>query len=243
MSAISSTWGGSPFAIPGTGAFQVSSFPVMGVTSTAPSQTDYYKSVAAQAATQYNVPVGLFQWQIGQESSWDPNALNAASGAQGLGQFIPSTAAARGVDVTDPVSSLYGAASYDATLYQQTGDWATALSKYGTVGSGSPASVIAGANAQLAAIGAAPIQTSAAGSTGAAAGSSGAAAAPAPAATTAKTDSSGGGIFSGFSFGRIVSVLLGLIMIAGGIYLFKPTQEFVQGVAAKAQKAAELAAA
>ena len=52
---------------------------------------------------------------IETESSWDINAISPA-GARGLGQFMPGTAAEYGVDVTDPVSSINGAAAYLADL-------------------------------------------------------------------------------------------------------------------------------
>lgn len=87
--------------------------------------------IASAAAAQYGVPPDLFSAQITQESSWNPYASNGS--AYGIAQFQPATAAQYGVDVTDPTSSLYGAAAYDASLYNQYGSWTAALQHYGTL--------------------------------------------------------------------------------------------------------------
>lgn len=87
--------------------------------------------IADQAAQKFGVPTNLFEAQIGQESSWNPDAQNGE--ASGIAQFIPSTAAQYGVDTTDPVSSLFGAAQYDADLFKQTGSWTGAMQAYGTI--------------------------------------------------------------------------------------------------------------
>ena len=54
---------------------------------------------------------GLYTVIIDTESAFNPQAVSPA-GAQGLGQFMPPTAAEFGVDVNDPVSSIDGAARY-----------------------------------------------------------------------------------------------------------------------------------
>lgn len=88
-----------------------------------------YHAIAAQKAAQYGVPVSVFLKQIGQESGFSPTAHSSA-GADGIAQFIPSTAKAYGVNTRDPVSSLDGAARMDATLIKQYGSVARALSAY-----------------------------------------------------------------------------------------------------------------
>lgn len=88
-----------------------------------------YRQIAAQKAKQYGVPVDVFLRQIGQESGFRPDAHSSA-GADGIAQFIPSTAKAYGVNTRDPVSSLDGAARYDAALLKQYGSIARALSAY-----------------------------------------------------------------------------------------------------------------
>jgi hypothetical protein len=91
-----------------------------------------FQQTMQQAAKQYGVPLPVLQWTIGHESGFSPGAVNKISGATGIAQFMPQTAKQRGVNPTDPVSSINGAASYLSDLYQQTGNWADAVAKYGT---------------------------------------------------------------------------------------------------------------
>lgn len=93
-------------------------------------------SVATQAANAYGIPPDLFIAQINQESSFNPNAQNGA--ASGIAQFMPGTAAQYGVNPYDPVSSLWGAAAYDADLYAKSHSWAKVLSNYGTIDPNGP---------------------------------------------------------------------------------------------------------
>ena len=72
---------------------------------------NHYGGMVAEAATANNVDPALLAGLLEQESRWNPNAVSRV-GAQGLGQFMPATAAEFGVDVTDPKSSIDGAARY-----------------------------------------------------------------------------------------------------------------------------------
>lgn len=101
--------------------------------------TSPYYPTAVAAAQQYGVPTNLFVQQIGQESSFNPSAQNG--NAYGIAQFMPSTAAQYNVNPADPVSSLFGAARYDAQLYSQYGSWQTAMQKYGTTANGAAPNV------------------------------------------------------------------------------------------------------
>lgn len=94
-----------------------------------------YQDYAIAAAQKYGVPQNMFLWQIGTESSWNPNARNPTPGstATGIAQFIAPTAKAFGIDPLDPYASLDAAAKYDAMLYKQTGSWQEAMVKYGTL--------------------------------------------------------------------------------------------------------------
>jgi hypothetical protein len=104
-----------------------------------------YKSTIDSAAAQYNVPPQLLAWQIGQESSFNAGATNSyvtSSGQPvGIAQFTTGTAqyvpGYGPLDPTDPNASINAAAAYDQHLYQQTGSWQGALTKYGTL-SGNP---------------------------------------------------------------------------------------------------------
>ncbi len=89
-----------------------------------------YVDIARQVAVRYGIDPNNFIRQIQQESHFDPNALSP-SGAVGIAQFIPSTAASIGVNPYDPVSALDGAARLMASLSSQFGgDYSKALAAY-----------------------------------------------------------------------------------------------------------------
>jgi hypothetical protein len=97
--------------------------------ATAQSRADLL-AAGQQAASTNGVPWNLFNAQIQGESGWNPSVPCSSSGACGIAQFIPSTAAQYGVDVTDPISSLNGAAAYDAALFAKYGSWTAVLTAY-----------------------------------------------------------------------------------------------------------------
>jgi soluble lytic murein transglycosylase-like protein len=79
------------------------------------------------------INANVFLAQLGQESSWNPNAVNG--NAVGLGQFMPGTGATYGLaDRTDPFASIAAAAHYDADLLAKNGgDYMAMLASYGTI--------------------------------------------------------------------------------------------------------------
>jgi soluble lytic murein transglycosylase-like protein len=89
-------------------------------------------ATAQDAADQYGIPRNLFLAQIGQESSWDPNA-GAGTAHVGIGQFDAATAQQFNIDPNDPVASLYAAAALDAQRYAKTGSYVGMLQSYGTL--------------------------------------------------------------------------------------------------------------
>lgn len=82
---------------------------------------------AAESAN--GIPADLLARQGWQESDFDPNASNP-SGAQGIMQFEPATAAQFGVDPFNPASAISGAGQYLASLFRQFGSWTLALAAY-----------------------------------------------------------------------------------------------------------------
>ena len=65
------------------------------------------------------------------ESSYNPDAHNAASGAHGIMQLMPATAKKWGVDPTDPVQNIRGGVSeLKALLDEHQGDVTLALRRY-----------------------------------------------------------------------------------------------------------------
>jgi hypothetical protein len=105
------------------------------------------QAYAAAAAQREGVPVNMFLWQIGKESSWNPNAKSDKSSAAGIAQFTKGTAADFNLNPYDPYASLDAAAKYDAQLYKQNGSWGAALEKYGTLNNATPADQKAFTNA------------------------------------------------------------------------------------------------
>jgi hypothetical protein len=66
----------------------------------------------AQAAVDHQLPVAFFRRLIWQESRFDPSAVSR-KGAMGIAQFMPSTAAARGLaNPFEPLLALRESASY-----------------------------------------------------------------------------------------------------------------------------------
>jgi len=87
-----------------------------------------YEPTARNAAFQAGIDPDLFVRQIQQESGFDPDAYNRASGATGIGQIIARFHP--DVDPHDPVASLYYAARWMASLRRQFGSYRKALAAY-----------------------------------------------------------------------------------------------------------------
>jgi hypothetical protein len=81
-------------------------------------------------APRYSVPSSLAVALAQRESSLNPNAVGKA-GEIGLFQVKPSTAAQFGItNLSDPTENTRAGLSYLQQLYQQYGDWGTALVAY-----------------------------------------------------------------------------------------------------------------
>jgi len=89
-----------------------------------------YEPLARAAAAKYGIDPDVFVRQITQESHWDP-ATASPAGALGIAQFMPATAASRGVDPLDPIAALEAAAKLDSeNLAAFDGDYAKMLAAY-----------------------------------------------------------------------------------------------------------------
>lgn len=88
-----------------------------------------YVAIASQDATNVGISPTYFVRQIQLESGFNPNAVSP-SGAVGIAQFMPSTAAGLGINPWDPLQALQAAAKMMANLYHQYGDYAKALAAY-----------------------------------------------------------------------------------------------------------------
>jgi hypothetical protein len=91
--------------------------------------SDYDTQIAA-AERKYGLPAGMLKGQMRTESGGNPNA-RSPKGAIGLMQIMPQTAANLGVDPTDPVQSIDGAARLMRdSLKSANGDATMALRLY-----------------------------------------------------------------------------------------------------------------
>lgn len=94
-----------------------------------------YVSIAEQDASSAGISPDYFVRQINLESGFNPNAVSPA-GAEGIAQFLPSTAAELGIDPFNPYQALNAAAhvmaGYNANY---GGNYAMALAAY-NAGSG-----------------------------------------------------------------------------------------------------------
>jgi len=96
----------------------------------APANASAYDDQIATAAARYGIDPALLKGLIRQESNFDPTATSSA-GARGLTQLMPSTAAALGVDPSDPAQAIDGGARYlKEQLDRFGGDPAKALAAY-----------------------------------------------------------------------------------------------------------------
>jgi Soluble lytic murein transglycosylase and related regulatory proteins (some contain LysM/invasin domains) len=101
-------------------------------TTVAVQGAGYYQQMAVQAAQRAGINPTYFMRQIQIESNFDPQA-QSSSGAVGIAQFMPSTAASLGVNPYDPQSALNGAAQLMARLSNEFGgDYSKALAAYNT---------------------------------------------------------------------------------------------------------------
>lgn len=88
-----------------------------------------WRGYARNLARDYGIPENLFDALIEGESSYNPYAVGRL-GEIGLGQLMPSTAAALGVDPWNPDENLTGAAKYLRQQFDASGNWRDALAAY-----------------------------------------------------------------------------------------------------------------
>jgi len=115
------------------------------------------QSDISAAASKYGVPPFLAVAVATRESGLNQGARGAA-GEIGVFQLMPGTAAGLGVDPTDLGQNIDGGVRYLSQMYQQFGDWKTALEAYnagpGNVSRGTvPSSSVSYADDILGAVG------------------------------------------------------------------------------------------
>ena len=110
--------------------------PVEGTPSPSATPSNRATSVAsicdvlAAAAAENDLPVDFFARLIWQESRFDPTAVSRA-GAQGVAQFMPATANARGLaDPFDPIEAIAHSAKLLRDLRRDLGNLGLAAAAY-----------------------------------------------------------------------------------------------------------------
>jgi peptidoglycan DL-endopeptidase CwlO len=88
-----------------------------------------YLQTIEQAASANGIPASLLSALLYHESRFEPSVVSSA-GAEGIAQFMPSTAAGMGVNPLDPTSSIEGAAQLLGSYTRQFGSYADALAAY-----------------------------------------------------------------------------------------------------------------
>ncbi len=89
-----------------------------------------FRAAILRSAMKWNVSAALLAAQLYAESNFDPNVTSSA-GAQGIAQFIPSTAAAYGLrDPFDPDQAIDAQGHLMSDLLKQFGSPALALAAY-----------------------------------------------------------------------------------------------------------------
>jgi len=87
-------------------------------------------SVVAFEAAANNLPARFFANLIEQESSFDPHVVSS-KGAQGIAQFMPSTAVEQGlIDPFDPTRAIEASAKFLASLIARFGNIGLAAAAY-----------------------------------------------------------------------------------------------------------------
>lgn len=100
-----------------------------------PKTGEDYTTQIKYSARMTGVPALLLAALIRQESGFNARVVNSSSGAMGLGQFMPATAAEYfGSDwssgVFNPERAIHATARYLAWLYRRHGTWRFAVAAY-----------------------------------------------------------------------------------------------------------------
>jgi soluble lytic murein transglycosylase-like protein len=99
-------------------------------TAASPLSTAQITQLIGQYAAQYGIPAQIALEVALQESSLNQAAVGS-SGEIGIFQLMPTTAAALGVDPTDPTQNIQGGCQYLAQLLAEFGgDWQQTLAAY-----------------------------------------------------------------------------------------------------------------
>jgi soluble lytic murein transglycosylase-like protein len=94
------------------------------------AKSSFWQEVIAQVAAEAGIDPGLAVGVAKQESGLNPQAVNHSSGAVGIMQLMPGTAAALGVNPHDALGNVHGGVHYLREQLTHFGDEAKALAAY-----------------------------------------------------------------------------------------------------------------
>ena len=92
-----------------------------------------YAGLVEQASSKSGTPPSLLAAILYNESRFQPNVVSSA-GAEGIAQFMPTTASVNGVNPFDPSSAIPGAADLLAQYHAAFGSWTEAIAAYAAGG-------------------------------------------------------------------------------------------------------------
>ena len=93
-------------------------------------KTSFWHELIAHVASLAGISPSLAVGVAAHESGLNPAAINPSSGALGMMQLMPQTAAALGVDPRDAIGNIVGGVSYLREQLAHFGDEAKALAAY-----------------------------------------------------------------------------------------------------------------
>ena len=94
------------------------------------AKSSFWQELIAKVAAEAGIDPHLAVGVAAQESGLNPHAVNHSSGAVGIMQLMPGTAAALGVNPHDVVGNIHGGIKYLRQQLTHFGDQAKALAAY-----------------------------------------------------------------------------------------------------------------
>ena len=106
---------------------------VQNITDLFPKAAPYQDAIQG-AQDKYGIPNNYLAKLLNAESAYRPDIITgqkrSSTGATGIAQFMPDTAAELGVNPLDPLQSIDGAGRYLNQLYAKFGNWTEAIAAY-----------------------------------------------------------------------------------------------------------------
>jgi soluble lytic murein transglycosylase-like protein len=100
-----------------------------------PAAAGPYRAAIAAAEAKNGLPANLLLRQLDVESDhFSPDVISGTrrsrAGAIGIAQFMPATAASKGLNASDPFASINQAAADMREMFNKFGSWSLALAAY-----------------------------------------------------------------------------------------------------------------